>query len=187
MIPAPIRSERLTLDSFTPADAEAVYRYCQDVDVQRWVHVPSPYSRADATFFVTGYTRDASTSAEFTLWAIRSDAGELLGAIELRHEPLASATVGFWLGREHRGTGLMTEAVQTIVEYAFDPGGLDLHRIHWEAFVGNAASATVVRRNGFRFEGTMRQSAVHRGARIDTWHASLLRSDTRELTDGWPL
>ena len=187
MISSPIRSERVTLDALVPSDAEAIYHYCQDAEVQRWVHVPSPYTRPDAEYFVTTYATDASTSSALTLWGIRSPDGALLGVIELRHEPVGSATVGYWLGHEHRGQGIMSEAVQILVEYAFDPMGLDLRRIHWESFIGNYGSAIVARRNGFHFEGTMRQSTVHRGSRVDTWHASLLSSDDRELHDGWPL
>jgi len=187
MISSPIRSERVTLDALAPSDAEAIYHYCQDAEVQRWVHVPSPYTRPDAEYFVTTYATDAQTSTALTLWGIRSLGGDLLGVIELRHEPVGSATVGYWLGREHRGRGIMSEAVQILVEYAFDPQGLDLRRIHWESFIGNYGSAIVARRAGFRFEGTMRQSTVHRGSRVDTWHASLLSSDDREQQDGWPL
>jgi RimJ/RimL family protein N-acetyltransferase len=187
MIPAAISSERLTLDALLPSDADAIYRYCQDAEVQRWVHIPSPYTRADAGYFANAYAEDAATSPALTLWAIRSTERALLGVIELRHEPLGSATVGYWLGHEHRGQSIMTEALQTLVEYALDPQGLDLVRLHWESFVGNYGSALVARRNGFHFEGTMRQSVVHRDHRVDTWHASLLRSDDRETQDGWPL
>ncbi|GAB2452402.1 RimJ/RimL family protein N-acetyltransferase [Conyzicola lurida] len=187
MIPAVIRSERLTLDALLPSDADAIYRYCQDVEIQRWVHIPSPYSRADAGYFATTYAEDAASSDTLTLWAIRSAEGVLLGVIELRFEPVGSATVGYWLGREHRGQSLMTEALQALVEYALDPLGLDLVRIHWNAFVGNFSSAHVARGNGFHFEGTLRQSIVHRDHRVDAWEASLLRSDDRERQDGWPL
>ncbi|MCU1542289.1 MAG: acetyltransferase [Microbacteriaceae bacterium] len=187
MIPATIRSERLTLDSLLASDAEAIYHYCQDAEVQRWVHIPSPYTRPDAEYFATTYAVDAAVSDRLTLWAIRSVDRAMLGVIELRHEPLASATVGFWLGREHRGQSIMTEAVQTLAGYALDPQGLDLERLHWEAFTGNYASALVARRSGFHFEGTMRRSTVHRDRRVDTWHASLLREDDRSTTDGWPL
>jgi RimJ/RimL family protein N-acetyltransferase len=166
MMPPTIRSERLTLDALRPSDADAVFRYCQDADVQRWVHIPSPYTHADAEYFVTTYATDAATSAALTLWAIRSEGGALLGVIELRHEPLASAT---------------------LIEYAFDPQGLDLQRVRWESFSGNYASAIVARRNGFHFEGTQRKAVVHRDVRVDTWNASLLRDDDRELHDGWPL
>ena len=94
MITPAIRSERLTLDALRPSDAAAVHRYCQDPEVQRWVHIPSPYTRPDAEYFVTTYATDAATSAALTLWAIRSETGGLLGVIELRHEPVRSATVG---------------------------------------------------------------------------------------------
>ena len=187
MITPAIRSERLTLDALRPSDAAAVHRYCQDPEVQRWVHIPSPYTRPDAEYFVTTYATDATTSAALTLWAIRSETGGLLGVIELRHEPVRSATVGYWLGKEHRGQSIMTEALQTLMEYAFDPQGLDLDRVHWESFFGNYASAIVARRNGFHFEGMQRKAVVHRDARVDTWNASLLRDDDREIQDGWPI
>jgi RimJ/RimL family protein N-acetyltransferase len=188
MIPAAIRSERLTLDSLLASDAESIYHYCQDAEIQRWLHIPSPYTRADAEYFATTYAADAARGELLTLWAIRSENRAMLGVIELRHEPLASATVGYWLGREHRGQSLMTEALQTLAEYALDPQGLDLQRLHWEAFTGNYASALVARRSGFHFEGTLRQSTVHRLRRVDTWHASLLRDDDRAPSmEGWPL
>lgn len=186
MRPAPISTERITLNAVVPTDADAIFEYCQDSEVQRWVHVPSPYTIADAEYFVTTYATDAASSPDLTLWAIRTGSA-LLGLIELRHEPLQSATVGFWLGRPHRGQSIMTEALQTLVEYALDPQGLNLTRIHWESFVGNYGSAFVARRNGFQFEGTLRQSVVHRNTRVDTWHASLLRDDDRTIHDGWPV
>ncbi|MCU1581923.1 MAG: hypothetical protein QOD27_1778 [Microbacteriaceae bacterium] len=181
-----LETDRLLLDSLTERDEDAVYRYCQDDELQRWVPVPVPYERASARFFVGKYAKDASLSPTLTLWAIRSD-GVLRGVIELRFEPLGSATVGFWLGREHRGLGIMTEALQALVEYAFEEDGLGLTRIHWESLVGNVGSAIVARRAGFHFEGVSRQSLVHRDIRVDSWQAVLLRGDSREPSEGWPL
>jgi RimJ/RimL family protein N-acetyltransferase len=186
-----LETERLLLDSLTERDEDAVYRYCQDAELQRWVPVPIPYLRASARFFVGAYAKDASVSPTLTLWAIRSrdilSGGILRGVIELRLEPLGSATVGFWLGRDHRGQGIMTEALQALVEYAFEEAGLGLTRLHWESLVGNYGSAIVARRAGFQFEGVSRQSLVHRDIRVDSWQAVLLRSDSREPTEGWPL
>jgi len=190
MIPVVVGSDRVTLDSLLPSDTDAILHYCQDSEIQRWVHVPSPYRREDAAYFTGGYTTAAADSPDLTIWGIRV-AGELTGLIELRHEPLRSATVGYWLGHEHRGQRIMTEALQLLVEYAFDPQGLALDRLHWESFAGNLGSAIVARRNGFRFEGTMRLSAVHRDRRVDTWNASLLRTDARgddrSTAGDWPL
>ena len=181
-----IHSQRIVLDAVVPADVDAVLEYCVDDELQRWVPLPVPYRRSDAEFFTGSYASSAGPT--FGLWAIRLESGgPLVGAIELRFEPLKSATIGFWLGKPHRGQGIMTEAVQTLVEYAFDPQGFDLERLHWEAVAGNWASAIVARRNGFRYEGVARRGLVHRSERLDGWQATLLRSDARSETDGWPL
>ena len=192
MIPPVLQTERLLLDAVTPADAEAVFELCQDEEVQRWVPVPSPYTRASAEFFTGEYASQGANATEpgtgFTLWAIRDAAtARFLGALELSNQPFFSATLGYWLGRPSRGTGIMTEAVETVVEFAFADGGLGLERIQWEALVGNTASALVARKAGFHFEGTLRGNLVHQGRRLDGWHGSLLRTDDREQQDGWPL
>ena len=192
MITPTLQTERLLLDAVTPADTDAVFELCQDEEVQRWVPVPTPYTRASAEYFTGEYAAEGAAATEpstgFTLWAIRSgDTGRLLGALELTNKPLASANLGYWLGRPSRGAGIMTEAVETVVEFAFAEGGLGLERIQWEALVGNTASALVARKAGFHFEGTLRQSLVHQGRRLDGWFGSLLKSDDREQQDGWPL
>ncbi|TXN28293.1 GNAT family N-acetyltransferase [Lacisediminihabitans profunda] len=181
-----IQSERLLLDSVLPSDAAAVFEYCQDADLQRFVPVPTPYLLSDADKYVTDYVGAAAESATDILWAIRVD-GVFAGVIELRLEPVHSATVGFWLGTPWRGQGIMSEALQTVSEYGFEPDGLGLERLHWESVVDNIGSAIVARRAGFHFEGTMRASLVHRGERLDSWQASLLRGDSRIPEDGWPL
>ena len=186
MLTPVIESERLVLDSVLPSDASAVFDYCQDENLQRWVPVPTPYSSTDAEAYVTDYAGHARSSNEALLWAIRVD-GTFAGVIELRLEAVRSATVGFWLGRPWRGQGLMSEALQTLAEFAFEPDGLALDRIHWESVVDNIGSAIVARRAGFHFEGTMRASLVHRGERLDSWQASLLSTDSRISGDGWPL
>jgi len=194
MTPPTIRSSRLQLDAVVPSDASTVLEYCVDEELQRWVPLPVPYTLSDAEYFTGTYA--ASAGSTFALWAIRLAAGgspgaqlraPLLGAIELRFEPLGSATVGFWLGKPHRGQGIMTEALATIIDYAFDPQGYDLSRLHWEAVAGNWASAIVARRNGFTYEGMQRQSLVHRESRVDSWQASLLRGDPDTFAEGWPL
>ena len=186
MKPAVIESERLVLDALTPDDADAVYAYCQDDELQRWIPVPQPYTMADAHFFVGPHARAAEAGQSLTIWGIR-DASGLLGLIELRFEPLASATVGFWLGEAHRGKRIMPEALTALVEYAFAADGLGLTRLHWECGVGNYSSAKVARRAGFRFEGVSRGSIVHRNERLDSWEATLLSTDERGSAEGWPL
>ena len=183
---AVIEAERVRLDALTPDDAEEVFRYCQDEDLQRWIPVPQPYTIEDAHYFVGPHVRSSEAGETLTIWAIRDERG-LLGLIELRFEPLRSATVGFWLGSEHRGRGLMTEALRALIRYSFDEAGLGLTRLQWQSAVGNHASALVARRTGFRYEGSLRGAIEHRAERLDSWQGTLLVSDDRAQTDGWPL
>ena len=186
MKPPLIQSERLTLDAFTPDDAPLVFEYVDDAELQRFIPVPVPYTRPHAEHYVGAYATAAEANPGMALWAVREN-GELVGALELRIEGTTSGDFGFWVGKPHRGRGIMTEAIGMLAEYSFDPLGLDLQRLTWSAAAENWASATVVRRNGFTFEGTRRLGLEIRERRVDAWVASLLRTDPREPVDGWPL
>jgi RimJ/RimL family protein N-acetyltransferase len=176
-----LRTARFVLDAVTAADTERVLVYCQDPVLQGFVPVPVPYTQETALGYTQGYAADARW-----LWAIRDRVdGPLLGVIELSAHELKSAELGFWLGAEHRGRGIMTEAAIAVVEYGFTVAGLD--RIEWCAVVGNVPSAIVARRAGFRYEGLRRQAMPHRNVRLDGWFASILRTDERTPQDGWPL
>jgi RimJ/RimL family protein N-acetyltransferase len=185
MIPAPLATPRLRLERLRETDVDAVFEACQDPELQRFVPVPSPYERSAAEYFVGAYGREAESSDEFTVWGIRDAAtDELVGAAELRFEPVAAASLGFWLAPPHRGRGLMTEAARRVTAHGLDD--LGLRRIGWEARAGNIASALVAQRAGYRFEGETRLGSVFRGERVDGWHAAILDTDERTSVP-WPV
>jgi RimJ/RimL family protein N-acetyltransferase len=176
-----LRTRNLLLDAVTGADTQRVFEYCQDTELQGFVPVPVPYTMESAT----GYTQAYAVDARW-LWAIRDRVdGPLLGVIELSPKELASAELGYWLGSEHRGRGIMTEAAIAVVEYAFTVAGLE--HVQWCAVVGNVPSAIVARNAGLRYEGLRRMSMPHRGMRLDGWFGSILRTDDRIPQGGWPL
>ncbi|MBB2922114.1 GNAT family N-acetyltransferase [Cellulomonas cellasea] len=163
-----------------PADVDRITELCQDPDVQEWTVVPSPYTRADAAGFVD-HVVDAgwASGAELT-WAVRDAAtGRLDGMVGLSLAPGASAEIGYWLGPDARGRGVMTRAVRLVVDHALRPDGLGLDRLSWSAVVGNTASLRVAERAGFRVEGTVRGFVLQRGSRRDGWVGTLLAGDPR--------
>ena len=176
-----LRTRSLVLDAVTAADTQRVFEYCQDPTLQGYVPVPVPYTMEAATGYTQSYAKDAPW-----LWAIRDRVnGPLLGVIELSPHELASAELGFWLGADHRGRGIMTEATIAVVEYAFTVAGLD--HLNWCAVVGNVPSAIVARNAGLRYEGLRRRSMPHRGVRLDGWFGSILRTDDRAPQGSWPV
>jgi RimJ/RimL family protein N-acetyltransferase len=184
---APLRSEHLTLSEPDARDIDALFAYCSDQEILRWIPLPDPYERAHAEYFVNTFVPEGRQNGTRAEWALRLEPdAPLIGVVELLFEPVRSAVIGFWIGREHRGRGLITEAINAVADHAFDQNGRALIRIRWEAMVGNNASAHVARNVGFQFEGTERAGLVFRGHRQDAWRASLLATDARAPHDGWP-
>ena len=78
----------------------------------------------------------------------------LVGGLTLsniRRRAAQHVNLGYWMGQHFAGKGLMTEAVATVVPFAFN--SLGLHRIHAAFLPTNAASRRVLEKNGFREEG----------------------------------
>ena len=64
---------------------------------------------------------------------------------------LQSATVGYWIDREHAGQGYIAEAVVLLFRFAFEQ--LQLHRIEICIVPRNSNSRRVVEKLGIRSEG----------------------------------
>ncbi len=84
--------------------------------------------------------------------------GRFAGAIGLRIDRAnRTASIGYWIAREHQGKGLVTAACRALTGYAFGEGQLD--RVELRAASGNTRSLAVAKRLGFRVEGTLRRAA----------------------------
>jgi RimJ/RimL family protein N-acetyltransferase len=62
--------------------------------------------------------------------------------------------IGYWLRTSYTGKGYMTEAVNTIADFAFN--SLDARRVEIRCAQQNTRSAAVARRCGFELEGILR-------------------------------
>ena len=67
-----------------------------------------------------------------------------------------SATLGYWLGEEYQGKGLMTAACRALVDHAFVEFGLN--RVGIACAVENEKSRAIPERLGFRQEGVRRRA-----------------------------
>ncbi|WP_280234829.1 GNAT family N-acetyltransferase [Nocardia cyriacigeorgica] len=167
-------------------DIDTIVARCQEPSIGEWVTIPLPYGRADAEAFLTEISEPGWADRSPT-WAIRpADDGPVLGMIGLGARDETAAEIGFWLGSDFRGRGIMSRAVRLVCDFGFDPDGLALIRIGWRAFVGNYASAAVVRRNGFHYEGTDRLGGLQRGVRRDSWLGARLVTDRPGPVPDWP-
>src|SRR5688500_6805392 len=65
--------------------------------------------------------------------------------------PFQSAQLGYWMDAGHVRRGLMSEAVDATLAFAFDR--LGLHRLQAAVMPTNHASRTILQKRGFREEG----------------------------------
>lgn len=65
-----------------------------------------------------------------------------------------STSIGYWLGAQFEGKGIMTRACRALVSISFSVQ--NLHRVEIRAATGNARSQHVAERLGFSREGVIR-------------------------------
>ncbi len=86
-----------------------------------------------------------------------------------------AATLGYWMGAPHAGTGLMSRALRAATSFAF--ATLRLHRVEAACLPHNEASIRLLERTGFRKEGHARAYLRINGLWQDHVLYSLLESD----------
>jgi ribosomal-protein-serine acetyltransferase len=69
--------------------------------------------------------------------------------------PNRHVEIGYWLGAEFQGNGLMTRACRALVDYAFEK--LMLNRVVILCATGNRRSRAIPERLGFTREGILRE------------------------------
>ena len=174
--PIELRTERLLLRPFIESDADDVFAYARLENWSRYLlpRVPYPYSRDDAVEFIS---RTLSTSWEDEAnWAFVLD-DRVIGSASL--EPLDQAGVaeiGYGLSPEHWGRGLMTEAGDAIVRYAFDVRGFET--LVARADVRNAGSWRVMEKLGMSRERVGTREGRD-GGEVDEVHYRLERGAWR--------
>ena len=128
-------------------------------------------------------TRCASGNPDLERLEIRRIAdGAFLGHVEISQIArgnFQSAYLGYVIAPEHRGRGLMTEALQLALRHAFRT--LRLHRIEANVEPGNEASLALVRRAGFTREGFSRRYLKIRGRWRDHERWALLAEEWRPV------
>lgn len=108
-----------------------------------------------------------------------SDDGEVIGMVGFQGINLRNhiAAIGYWLIESAQGKGIMTTAVQKLMEYGWDV--LNIHRYEIQMWVENKRSLHVAERLGFVQEAILKELEFRDGVYLDHFLYRLLPSDIK--------
>jgi ribosomal-protein-serine acetyltransferase len=172
--------ERHGLRPLREADADELHAVIERnrAALARWLHwAPGQTHEQTLAFIRSALARESQDGGmERAILAGQRIVGSVgVPAIDWRNR---SAPIGYWLDEAHQGQGVMTAAVATVVDHAFERW--DLTRLEIRTDIENAASRAVAARLGFHHEGTLRRAyRIDEERYSDDAVYSLLASDRR--------
>lgn len=151
-----IRSKFFLLRSLKKEDEESLAENANDKTVfKNTLRIPYPYTLKDAKWWVNYNLKlEKKKERHEIVFGISID-GKVVGCVGLDRIHDGCAELGYWLGKDYRRQGIMTEAVGLVSNYAFRK--MKLRRIYVFVFPWNKASVSVIKNNGYKYEGKLRK------------------------------
>ncbi len=172
-------TERLILRAWTLEDAEDLFKYAQDADVGYacgW----KPHENLDESVkIISDYLMKPGEYA-----IVYKETNEVIGAIAIyagskKNRGLGDdelqAEIGYWIGKEYWGRGLIGEAAEALVDFGFLE--LELNRIWIAYYDGNNRSSRVAEKLGFKYDHTVEKSEVPMLKEVRREHFMLLTKE----------
>ena len=162
----------LALRSLEFSDKHKIAEYC---DKKVWDNlrdfIPNPYTLFDAESFVRSSRMEDPTST----FAIDYQ-GEFVGIISLVKQLdvyRLSAEIGYWIGSDFWGKGIISKAIPMMVDYGFSE--MSLTRIYAHVFDFNKPSMKVLEKSGFLLDHIAHKAVIKNGVIIDEYRFSLVK------------
>lgn len=153
--PDHLETDRLILRKPVIEDAPAVFStYAQDPDVTKYL-TWKPHENIEVTQeVINNFIKKWNGGSEFSFMIILREEKKLIGNISIRFDS-HGGNLGYVLAKEYWGNGYMTEALQSVITWAFAQGSV--YRV-WAVFdIENEASGKVMEKAGMQYEGILRK------------------------------
>lgn len=172
-----LTTKRLLLRELTLNDAPELFFLRSDETVLKYVG-REPAKSVEEVYNFIEMIRRAVNNNESIFWAIAwaDEPDKLIGSIcfwQLQPENYR-AEIGYNLHPDHWGKGIITEAIETVLQYGFE--NMNLHSIEARTHPGNTGSTRSLEKNGFVKEGQLREDFYFNGQFHDTLIYSKLKS-----------
>jgi ribosomal-protein-alanine N-acetyltransferase len=173
-MPGPVfmRGNAVTFHPVEEDDLEFLQELINHPDVREGISSTRPVSMADE--------REWFESDEEGVQFLVAADGERVGTMSFRatSDEWGTTELAYFFDPGAWGNGYATDAVDRMVEYAFEERRLA--KVWARAFAFNDASQRVLEKVGFEQEGRLREQAFARGERVDMLRFGLLADEWRD-------
>ena len=169
-----LESERLLLRQITPDDVNEIFALRSNPETMKYIPRPLATTKDDAMGHIK-MIQDKIVSNEGINWAITEKGNPkmigIIGHYRIRWEHFRSE-IGYMLLPEHQGKGIITEAIQLLVDYGFNE--MKMHSLEAIIVPENTASARVLEKNNFVKEAHFKENEFYDGKFLDAVVYSIL-------------
>ena len=152
-----IETDRLILRKFQSGDESQMFKnYCNDARVCEYLSWLPHKSESDTLMFLNACCLDKYDTGLTYKWAIVwKENNEVIGSIDVVDIQMGKlkAVLGYVLGYNYWGNGIMPEAAKAVLEHLFSEG---FKRIEAWHNVANPKSGRVMQKIGMTHEGTLK-------------------------------
>lgn len=149
----------VSLRDFTLKDIDSLVAILNDDAVTEFLStkIPSPYTEADATWWI----KEGSRAGYIKAISVNNQLVGCIGVNQGEFEYRRSGELGYWLAKQYWRQGITLQAIQQLREYVFDY--TDIVRIYAAVFSGNQASMQLLRKAGFSQEAVLQKAIYKKG------------------------
>ncbi len=169
-----LHTKRLMLRPWREEDAESLYQYAGDPEVgppAGWV----PHTSVEHSLETI-----RTVLSKPTVFAVCRKDGSPIGNIHLNLQSDMTdredeCELGYWLGKPFWGQGIIPEAAEALLRYAFEE--LQMRAVWCGRYDGNEKSRKVQEKLGFAYHHTTHGLQVMNSSDIRTGHVMLLTKE----------
>ncbi|MBL7051694.1 MAG: GNAT family N-acetyltransferase [Nanoarchaeota archaeon] len=146
-----LQGKRINVRTFKKSDANSLQENINERLISQFTHAPYPYKLQDAKDFIVLSNTKLKSKESYFLGIEFKETGKIIGGISLMDVDWdkKEAELGYWIGKNYRGKGLMKEAVDIILKFGFMD--LKLERITADVSTRNPGSRKVVEKMKFKY------------------------------------
>ncbi len=178
----PLLGQQVLLRALETRDLESIWEAYKDLELELITSGDSPpvSDQQVKAFWGQRIENPAPDMRYFVIEPLPTEqyAGQFVGLCNLQEIDYRNrhAELALWLAaKEIRGLGYGTDAIRTLLPYAFEVVRLD--KVHLGVYDFNETGIRSYERVGFRYEGRLRQMLYYEGRYWDEWPMRILRSE----------